>query len=201
MAEVATFYGKDYDPTIKNAGDGLGPTYANWDKDSVTLCNCDYGYFGPDCSQVMCPKGDDPVTDSQNYRQIKLAVSDMGTMNGTLGITFQGETSFVSLVAPSSSDCETSLESSEKFGDVTCVYAEVGNDLLSEIEFDITFVSWPKLPKENNLYTHNGNPFISEFTCDISRTDPTTLCTFTNIEDTYLRGNEEINELLAIVMH
>jgi hypothetical protein len=32
------------------AGDGQGPVYTNWDKDSTSGCKCDAGYFGADCS-------------------------------------------------------------------------------------------------------------------------------------------------------
>ena len=33
-----------------------------WDAGMMHGCNCDDGYFGPDCSQKECPKGDDPFT-------------------------------------------------------------------------------------------------------------------------------------------
>lgn len=28
----------------------LSTSYSNWDKSSITVCNCDDGYFGADCS-------------------------------------------------------------------------------------------------------------------------------------------------------
>ncbi|KAE9052239.1 hypothetical protein PR001_g693 [Phytophthora rubi] len=34
---------------------GSGPTYTNWEKDSMTSCMCDMGYNGPDCSQCKLP--------------------------------------------------------------------------------------------------------------------------------------------------
>ncbi len=34
--------------------EGYGYYYSNWDKESVTLCNCDDTYFGPDCSLSKC---------------------------------------------------------------------------------------------------------------------------------------------------
>ena len=186
MSDMASFYGQDYDASVWSAGDGYGPTYTNWDKDATTLCNCDYGFFGPDCSQIMCPKGDDPRTDSQNYRQILLTVKDYDPFTGVLGINFQGETTFISLASPSSSDCETAFEASDKFDDVNCTYTALVNSVIS---FDLTFISWPKFPKENNLFPpHGGNPSTSDFTCDISRTDPNTVCTFTDVVNTQLRG-------------
>lgn len=35
---------------------------AVWDSDKVFGCNCDAGFFGPDCSLRHCPTGDDPLT-------------------------------------------------------------------------------------------------------------------------------------------
>jgi hypothetical protein len=186
MEDMALTYGQDYDPSVISYGDGYGPSYTNWDKGAGTLCNCNAGYFGPDCSQAMCPKGDDPMTDNQNYRQILLTVQDYAPFSGVLGVSFQGETTFISLASPTSSDCETSFEASEKFDDITCVYS--ANDDGDELYFDITFVSWPRLPEENNLYSHSGNPSTSDFTCDITRTDPNTVCIFSDVVTTQLRG-------------
>lgn len=33
-----------------------------WDADIVHGCICDPGWIGHDCSQLECPKGDDPHT-------------------------------------------------------------------------------------------------------------------------------------------
>lgn len=44
-------------------------TYSTaWDADKAHACVCDRGYGGVDCSQRLCPKGDDPLTTSQNDR-------------------------------------------------------------------------------------------------------------------------------------
>ena len=32
--------------------------------------------------------------------------------------------------------------------------------------YDITFLSWPAIPHENNLYSHAGNPSLDSFSCD-----------------------------------
>ena len=74
-------------------GDGVGPLYANWDKDSFSGCVCDYGYFGPSCTMRMCPKGDDPATAGQVSRAITVTTSAAsGTLGGTIAITFDGFT-------------------------------------------------------------------------------------------------------------
>jgi hypothetical protein len=44
---------------------GTGPVFAYtkvWDADKVYGCRCDEGFYGPDCSQRHCPRGDDPLT-------------------------------------------------------------------------------------------------------------------------------------------
>eukprot|EP00602_Paraphysomonas_sp_CaronLab_P001970 CAMPEP_0185021030 /NCGR_PEP_ID=MMETSP1103-20130426/3691_1 /TAXON_ID=36769 /ORGANISM="Paraphysomonas bandaiensis, Strain Caron Lab Isolate" /LENGTH=622 /DNA_ID=CAMNT_0027552303 /DNA_START=60 /DNA_END=1924 /DNA_ORIENTATION=+ len=184
IRDISVFEGVDYDSSVDSAGDGLGVEYTNWDKLSLTVCNCDYGYFGPDCSQVMCPKGDDPVTDNQDFRVILLTVDGPANFGGDLGFTFQGERTLLPIATMSDAACESLLEASDKFADVTCDYTAVST---SQHTFRITFNSWPLTPKENNLYTHNGNPAISEFTCDMTRIDVSGVtCTFTDVTTTNL---------------
>jgi hypothetical protein len=48
-ATLALQYGPDSLPGI--GGDGVGPVYSNWEKDSMSNCMCDMGFTGPDCSQ------------------------------------------------------------------------------------------------------------------------------------------------------
>lgn len=36
--------------------------YALWDGDKIQACVCDGEFYGPDCSQRLCPRGDDPLT-------------------------------------------------------------------------------------------------------------------------------------------
>lgn len=50
MLEMSILKGPDYFPTTDYSGNGQGMAYGNWDEDSITLCNCDSGYFGVDCS-------------------------------------------------------------------------------------------------------------------------------------------------------
>lgn len=50
LKHAGLFYGPQYN-TPGFGGDGVGPTYSNWDRESVTICNCDPGYFGADCSK------------------------------------------------------------------------------------------------------------------------------------------------------
>jgi hypothetical protein len=53
----------NYFSTLKDPGSGAIYSYDNvWDAQSMYGCNCDRGYFGPDCSLKHCPTGDDPFT-------------------------------------------------------------------------------------------------------------------------------------------
>ena len=51
IEDLGKMYGPDYIHP-ERGGDGVGPTYGNWDRSSVTVCNCDPGFFGPDCSRI-----------------------------------------------------------------------------------------------------------------------------------------------------
>jgi hypothetical protein len=53
MRDLALYSGLDYQHSETGTGDGLGPDYANWDRHSIQLCECDLGYFGSDCSQGL----------------------------------------------------------------------------------------------------------------------------------------------------
>jgi len=49
--------------SLKDAGEGQVFSYTEvWDSDKIFGCNCDEGFFGPDCSLRHCPTGDDPLT-------------------------------------------------------------------------------------------------------------------------------------------
>ncbi|KAG6964096.1 hypothetical protein JG687_00006178 [Phytophthora cactorum] len=76
---LALQYGPDSLPSV--AGDGVGPVYSNWEKDSMSSCMCDMGYTGPDCSQLMCAKNDDPLTTGQGYRTIQIQVDADASTN------------------------------------------------------------------------------------------------------------------------
>lgn len=51
MKDMSTIGGPLYNNTIPSSGNNLGLTYNNWDANSVTMCNCDGGYFEADCSK------------------------------------------------------------------------------------------------------------------------------------------------------
>eukprot|EP00603_Paraphysomonas_imperforata_P008316 CAMPEP_0114435894 /NCGR_PEP_ID=MMETSP0103-20121206/13114_1 /TAXON_ID=37642 ORGANISM="Paraphysomonas imperforata, Strain PA2" /NCGR_SAMPLE_ID=MMETSP0103 /ASSEMBLY_ACC=CAM_ASM_000201 /LENGTH=1204 /DNA_ID=CAMNT_0001606031 /DNA_START=167 /DNA_END=3781 /DNA_ORIENTATION=+ len=182
IRDASVYYGRDYDSVTTYAGDGKGFDYDAWDSRSLQICKCDYGFMGPDCSLVMCPKGDDPYTTGQNLRTISVGVArGLGrSFFGEIGIGFHGEIVYISLDSPSNHHCTASLRASPQFQDVVCDYTFVDTRMV----FQITFNKWPLAPKQNNLYTHDGNPPITDFYCDISRADATTTCTFDDIQAT-----------------
>jgi hypothetical protein len=55
----------------------------DWEGDQVQVCVCDGGFIGPDCSQRVCPFGDDPETVCEDtYRQVQEVTIDFGTLPG-----------------------------------------------------------------------------------------------------------------------
>jgi len=47
-------------------------TYNLWDADMMNGCLCDLGYTGFDCSERVCPSGDDPLTTTDTDQEIQL---------------------------------------------------------------------------------------------------------------------------------
>lgn len=115
----------------------------------------------------MCPKGDDPMTESQNSRSIQLSVSAPTPLSGILALNFQDEPSFINLNSRSALQCELAMEANPKFEDVLCEYTEFDSN---SVFYNITILEWPVYPAENNIYYHNGNPGDSEFLCDTTFT-------------------------------
>lgn len=86
-----------YYASLKNPGEGPVYSYKQvWDADLLYGCNCDSGYFGPDCSLKHCPTGDDPFTGTsidpktQQYNE-KQQVVCVATA-GSFTLSFRGET-------------------------------------------------------------------------------------------------------------
>jgi len=181
IGDVSLYEGPDYDSTVTFAGDGLGPAYSNWDKNSIQLCECDPGFFGADCSLAKCPKGDDPLTINQNYRSILLTVASTGSydLEGQLGLNFMGETVMLTLSDATTSLCTNELAFHGPFGHALCSVTQLTR---LKFQFTFTFYSWPTYPKTNNLFSHDGNPSKYDFYCDTTHVTAFTTCVFTDIE-------------------
>jgi hypothetical protein len=148
-----------------------GLSYNNWEKKQSFLCRCDFGYSGGDCSQKLCPKGDDPETTGQNYSSYQLNVtSTSGHLGGTVRLFFQGfETTFNAHGSLESSDsCKTFLLKLNNLDTVTCTQGTVDSST-GGVVYSFTITSFPVRPEHNNLYFHDGAPPASAFFCDTSR--------------------------------
>ena len=151
-------------------GDGFGPSYANWDKDSTTMCVCDTGFTGADCSLRICPKGDDPLTPVGQYRSVVISTgATSGLLAGYFNFKFLGE----SIRFPANSSawqaekCVTDLQSLANVEKVSCVRDAANPDTLGA-NYTITFVSYPVLPYENNIFSHSGSASLNQMSCDVS---------------------------------
>ena len=158
----------------------------------------------------MCPKSDDPLTTNQNQKKFRIQVqSTLQALTGSVGIKFAGETSFLIVSSSASGDsCERSLQASGKFASVDCVYTQVTIELLRILlivfsilivnyylqvsayirRFDVEVIEWPLYSGGNNMYSHDGNPAVTDFYCDITQTNADAACTFTDITFTELKG-------------
>lgn len=68
--------------TARNTEHDVGSntwTAYGWDEKAISACVCDGGYMGPDCSQRVCPFGDDPMTvceqgDLQQVQRVRYSI-------------------------------------------------------------------------------------------------------------------------------
>ncbi|KAG3114519.1 hypothetical protein PI125_g6359 [Phytophthora idaei] len=173
-ATLALQYGPDSLPSV--AGDGVGPVYSNWEKDSMSSCMCDMGYTGPDCSQLMCAKNDDPLTTGQGYRTIQIQVDADASTNialaGSVRVHFLGDIAVFSAVAVADAAheqaCAQAFQSMRTVLTATCTITSV-NPVTAAAIYTVAFKEWVHLGGENNLLYHDGNPPLSSFTCDLTK--------------------------------
>jgi hypothetical protein len=52
---------------VRHDGVPAAFAYALWDADMHQRCVCDPGYDGHDCSERLCPRGDDPLTTGRRF--------------------------------------------------------------------------------------------------------------------------------------
>jgi len=74
--------------TIKQlANDYYGNTYELWDKSSTMGCQCDAGFYGPDCSLRKCKNGVDPLylDDSSTVKYPVFNVAQFTSISATSG--------------------------------------------------------------------------------------------------------------------
>ncbi|CAM9276828.1 unnamed protein product [Hapterophycus canaliculatus] len=129
----------------ENNGDATDFTYgedpyegSTWDAHRIFGCHCDEGYSGYDCSERVCPTGDDPG--SWNQEPEIQDVSCQAT-NGTFTLTFrQAETEPIPTNA-SSAELKEALEGLATV-DVVSVAIETGFTVCQEDGVDVTSVTF-----------------------------------------------------------
>jgi len=68
-----------------------GLDYTFWDADMSQSCVCDAGFSGPDCSERLCPMGDDPLTTGQHNEVQYVDVYGESMFAGTITFTYTDE--------------------------------------------------------------------------------------------------------------
>ena len=150
-----------------------GKTYPYWDKDVTQVCYCDAGYSGYDCSEQMCPKGDDYRT--KNQTDVKVDIEVSGVLSGTFTLRFEGYENTFRANPAEVSDCSEILSKLENIEEATCVKTLTSSGAI----YSFTIMSFPIYPKQNNVHHHNGQDImLSSFICKTERS-PNSLCNVT----------------------
>lgn len=130
LTEMSTINGDATDFTY-----GANPNDpATWDAHHVRGCYCDEGYTGYDCSQQLCPFGDDPITDfyadssgrmqwQKDETQRITCTADPTLANGTQTIYLQFRQQETSVLNPATTPAELK-EALEKLSTIHNVLVE-----------------------------------------------------------------------------
>jgi hypothetical protein len=163
LGECKSMY---YYALTKDAGLGTVFSYAtNWDAQKIWGCDCDTYYGGPDCSQRLCPTGDDPltgygvstVTNPNQYNEIQRVSCYAG--GGTFTLSFRKETTVAIPYTASQSILEAAIGALPSVGAGTVKVTMYGPRACLEagtqftVEFLQNFGALPLLvPDSRNLF-------------------------------------------------
>lgn len=142
-------------------GDAGGFTYgtdpnngATWDANSVYGCKCDSGYGGYDCSERVCPSGDDPGTFGQS---LEVQLLQCTASAGSLALTFRQATTTAIPFDADFTAVTTALENLWTVGLVTVAYSTgavlctpTGTNIAS-ITFTTDYADLPSLTVDKSL--------------------------------------------------
>jgi len=109
-----------------------------------------------------------------------------------MNTSLEGETLRVAAsgVEWTAANCESDFEQLNNIEDVNCAQSNLDSSDTLSATYTITLNSFPKIPHENNIFSHEGNPILSQITCDtsevISGTNPT--CVVTDVTNTNIKG-------------
>lgn len=77
-----------------NTLNGASRAYNLWDKDMARTCKCDPGFTGPDCSEKLCPYGDDPLTTNYQINEVQWVEVRSELATGSVTAALGGTTTF-----------------------------------------------------------------------------------------------------------
>ena len=112
--------------------------------------------------------------------RLSLSASEALTNTGSVRLRFGGFWGDLALGA-SSSACEAAWESLANIEDVTCTFSDPAGD--NNAQYDVEFHAFTEWPVYyNNIHYHDGNPPISQFSCDIEHfTAAGATCVFSDL--------------------
>lgn len=79
-----------------------------WDAERMKGCHCNTGYTSYDCSQKLCPVGDDPDTEGQVDERQRLTCTHKGA--GSFNLEFRGERAAAVTTAATTAEVKAVLE-------------------------------------------------------------------------------------------
>jgi hypothetical protein len=111
--------------------------------------------------------GDDVLTTGQADYQLRVTTSSSSAMSGTFRLEFHGSYTTFNANADQESDttCKTFMERLDGIGTVTCTRA-VTDATSKSATYTVAITAWP-FPNvaQNNIYSHEGSPPITDFAC------------------------------------
>lgn len=148
------------------------------------------GFYNSDCSRRLCPKGDDPLTQGQNYRTVSITTgSSKGSLDGILVLSFNGEEFEIDADANKvdGNFMAQKFSSLRNVEQVDVTRSEVDEN--SGATYTVTFLKFPTIPHENNIHSNNGNPALSSFSCNTTLVKGevySPICEFKSVESSNL---------------
>ena len=137
-----------------------------------------------DCTRRLCPKGVNPLNPVMHKTITMKTSSAREKLEGTLTVSFLSEEFTMSASAISANELATLFSSMKNLDTVEVSRDDVDDNLGTT--YTITFVKWPTIPYENNLFAHDGSPSLASFSCNTTLVEGafSPKCQFKNVVQT-----------------